>query len=166
MAPDPVQFSVSSKLEAPARDVWDRIVTPEGINDEMGPWMKMTIPKSVDSLSLENVPLGERIGRSWILLFGVLPIDYDDVTLVELEQGRRFLERSPTMSMRLWEHERTVEPTTGGCTVTDRVRFQPKLGLLRGLLGPVFNRFFHHRHRRLQRHFGGAPAAPPPAASG
>jgi len=158
MPTEPVQFSVSSKLNAPAREVWKRVITPEGINDEMGPWMKMTLPKGVESLSLESVTLGEPIGRSWILLFGVLPIDYDDVTLIELEDGRRFLERSPMMSMRLWEHERSVDPVDGGCTVTDRIRFQPRLGLLRGLMGPIFNRFFRHRHRRLQRHFGGRPA--------
>jgi ligand-binding SRPBCC domain-containing protein len=155
MPTEPVQFSVSSKLNAPAGEVWERVITPEGINDEMGPWMKMTMPKGVESLTLESVTLGEPIGRSWILLFGVLPIDYDDVTLVELEDGRRFLERSPMMSMRLWEHERTVDPDGGGCTVTDRIRFQPRLGLLRGPMGPIFNRFFRHRHRRLQRHFGG-----------
>jgi ligand-binding SRPBCC domain-containing protein len=155
---EPVQFSVSSKLNAPAEEVWERVITPEGINDEMGPWMKMTMPRGVESLSLESVTLGEPIGRSWILLFGVLPIDYDDVTLVELEDGRRFLERSPMMSMRLWEHERTVDPDGGGCTVTDRIRFQPRLGLLRRPMRPIFNRFFRHRHRRLQRHFGGRPA--------
>ena len=158
MPDEPVQFSVSSKLNAPAAEVWERVVTPEGINDEMGPWMKMTIPRGVESLSAESVTLGEPIGRSWILLFGLLPIDYDDVTLVELEDGRRFLERSPMMSMRLWEHERSVEPGSGGCIVTDRVRFEPRLGLLRGLLGPVLNRFFHHRHHRLQRRFGGSSA--------
>src|SRR5213079_1530467 len=124
MRADPVQFSVSSKLNAPAAEVWERVITPKGINDEMGPWMKMTIPKGIDSLSLGSVTLGEPIGRSWILLFGVVPIDYDDVTLVELENGHRFLERSPMMSMRLWEHERSVEPGSGGCTVTDRIRFE------------------------------------------
>jgi ligand-binding SRPBCC domain-containing protein len=60
--------------------------------------------------------------------------------------------------MRLWEHERTVEPLDRGCTLTDRVRFEPKVGLLRGPLQRLFNRFFKHRHRRLQRHFGGEPA--------
>ena len=51
--------------------------------------MRMTIPKGIDALTPATVTLGEPIGRSWILLFGVLPIDYDDITLVELEDGHR-----------------------------------------------------------------------------
>lgn len=157
MARGPVEFSVSSRLETAAPQVWERVVTPAGINDEMGPWMRMTTPAGVDALTPENVTLGEPIGRSWILLFGLLPVDYDDVTLVELEDGRRFLERSPMMSMRLWEHERTVEPVAGGCTVTDRVRFQPRLAAAARPMRRLFNAFFRHRHRRLQRRFGGVP---------
>ena len=66
--------------------------------------------------------LGERIFRSWVLLFGVLPIDYDDLTLIALEPGRGFHERSRMLSMRVWEHERTLEPDgEGGCRVRDRL---------------------------------------------
>ena len=57
--------------------------------------------------------LGERLFRSWILLFGVLPIDYDDITLVSIEPGRGFHERSSMLSMRVWEHERTWSRPAG-----------------------------------------------------
>jgi ligand-binding SRPBCC domain-containing protein len=150
-----VEVTTRSKLDAPAPAVWERVISPAGINDELAPWMRMTIPKGMGDLTPENVTLGERIGRSWILLFRFLPIDYDDITLVELEDGRRFLERSPMMSMRLWEHERTVEPDGDRCTVTDRIRFQPKLGALARPMHRTFAAFFRHRHRRLHRHFGG-----------
>ena len=40
----------------------------------------------------------------------MIPIDYDDLTLVALEPGRGFHERSRMLSMRVWEHERTLEP--------------------------------------------------------
>jgi ligand-binding SRPBCC domain-containing protein len=146
---------VTSRLDASPREVWDWIVTPEGINDELRPFLRMTVPRGIERLDPASVELGKPIGRSWILLFGVLPIDRDDVPLVELEEGRRFLERSPMLSMKLWEHERTVEPNGSGCEITDRIRFQARLGLPAALPRPLFRAFFRHRHRRLRRRFGG-----------
>jgi hypothetical protein len=149
------EISVSSRLDASPAEIWERAITPEGINDEMRPYLRMTLPAGIDQLDPENVEIGVPIGRSWILLFGLIPFDYDDVTLSRLEPGRGFLERSKMLSQRVWEHERTIEPTAGGCTVTDRVSWQPRLGLPGAPLRPVIGWFFRHRHKRLQRHFGG-----------
>jgi hypothetical protein len=124
----------------------------------MRPYLRMTLPPGVEQLDPDNVEIGVPIGRSWILLFGLLPLDYDDVTLVRLEPGRGFLERSKMLSQRSWEHERTLEPVPAGCLVTDRVRWQPRLGLPGRPLRPVIGWFFRHRHKRLRRHFGGAGA--------
>lgn len=151
------EISVSSRLDADAAAVWDRVTTPEGINDEMRPIMRMTVPAGVERLDPESVELGERIGRSWVLLFGLIPFDYDDLTLVGLEPGRGFLERSSMLSQRVWEHERTLEPAGGGCLITDRVRWEPRLGLPGKPLRPLIGLFFRHRHRRLRRRFGGSP---------
>jgi ligand-binding SRPBCC domain-containing protein len=135
------------------------VTTPEGINDEMRPYMRMTTPRGVERLDPESIVLGEKIGRSWVLLFGLIPFDYDDLTLVRLDPGRGFLERSQMLSQRSWEHERTLEPTAeGGCLVEDRVRWQPRLGMPGAPLRPVIGAFFRHRHSRLRRHFGGVPA--------
>ena len=62
------------------------------------------------------------------------------------------------LSQRVWEHERTLEPAGGGCLITDRVRWEPRLGLPGRPLRPLIGFFFRHRHRRLRRRFGGAPA--------
>lgn len=131
------------------------MITPEGINDEMRPYLRMTLPPGVDQLTPEKIEIGKPIGRSWILLFGLLPFDYDDVTLARLEPGRGFLERSRMLSQRSWEHERTLEPAEGGCLVTDRVCWQPRLGLPGRPLRPLIAWFFRHRHKRLRKHFGG-----------
>jgi ligand-binding SRPBCC domain-containing protein len=143
-----------SLLSASPDAVWDRVSTFEGINDELRPLMRMTAPARIRALEPADVVLGERIFRSWVLLFGVLPIDYDDLTLVALEPGRGFHERSRMMSMRVWEHERWLSPESGGCRVVDRLTFQPRLPGM----GPVLERFirasFRHRHGRLRRHFG------------
>jgi ligand-binding SRPBCC domain-containing protein len=149
----PAQFEVSSPVAAAPERVWERIITPEGINHELRPWMRMTLPGGIERLDPESIELGVPIGRSWILLFGILPSEYDDITLVELEPGRRFLERSPMLTQRSWQHERIVDPADGGSQVTDRIRMEPRLGLPAGPMVPVFRAFFRHRHRRLAAWF-------------
>ena len=58
-----------------------------------------------------------------------MPFDYDELTLVRLDPGRGFLERSRMLSQRLWEHERTLEPSgEGGCLVTDGSAGSPGWG--------------------------------------
>ncbi|HEY6550207.1 MAG TPA: hypothetical protein VIY71_03290 [Solirubrobacterales bacterium] len=154
--PRSAEIAVSSHLEATPADVWDRVITPEGIRDEMHPYLRMTIPAGVERLDPESIEIGKKIGRSWILLFGLFPFDYDDITLVSLDPGRGFLERSKMLSQRVWEHERTLEPTPeGGCLIADRVSWQPRFGLPGRPLRPVIGWFFRHRHKRLRRHFSG-----------
>ena len=143
----------STSVPAPAEDVWARVVTPAGINDEFWPWLTMSMPSGTIGLSIDGLELGRPVGRSWIRLFGVLPVDYDDLTIVELEPGRRFLERSRLFSAPHWQHERVVEPIDAGTSrVTDRLTFTPRPGM--GRLGPsIVRAIFAHRHRRLVRHF-------------
>jgi ligand-binding SRPBCC domain-containing protein len=149
-----MEIAISSRLDASATEIWNRVTSPEGISDEMRPYLRMTLPAGVERLDPESIELGKKIGRSWILLFGLLPFDYDDITLVRLEPERGFLERSQMLSQRAWEHERTIEPNAeGGCIVTDRVSWQPRLGLPARPLRPVIAWFFGHRHKRLRRYF-------------
>jgi ligand-binding SRPBCC domain-containing protein len=85
-------------------------------------------------------------------------VEYDDLTVVRLEPGRGFLERSSMLSLRVWEHERTLEAAPGGCLVTDRLRFEPRLPGTTGVARATVAFLFRHRHRRLRRRFGGTPA--------
>src|SRR5689334_10530209 len=102
-----------SVIDAPADPVWARVVTPEGINDEVRPWMTMTMPRAAVGLTVDNVPVGVPIGRAWLRRFGVVPFDYDRLTIAELQPGRSFDERSTMMSMRVWRHQRSVTPDGG-----------------------------------------------------
>ena len=117
----------------------------------------MTFPPGVSDLTASWQP-GERVFRSYLLLGGIVPIEYDDVVFEEVEPGHRFLERSTLLTQRVWEHERLIEPTSQGCRVTDRIRFVPRVRWLAGLYGPVFKALFRWRHRKLRSLFGEAAA--------
>ena len=145
-----------SVVAAAADEVWGRVVTPEGINDELRPVMTMSLPRSAKGLTVDDLPVGEPIGRSWLRLFGILPFDYDQLTIVELEPGRRFREESTMLSMSSWRHERTVTPDGATASVVhDRVSFRMRAGLRLAtpLVAVGIGALFSHRHRRLQRHF-------------
>ena len=148
-----------SLLKASREEVWAMVSTARGINDELWPWFRMTAPRRLREGGLAEVEIGRRICRSWVLLFGVLPVDYDDITLVRLEPPGGFLERSRTLSQRTWEHERTLEETPEGCVLTDRITYVPRLRVPDRALRPVYAAVFRHRHRRLRRRFGGRALA-------
>jgi ligand-binding SRPBCC domain-containing protein len=154
------RFEVRSQVNAPADAVWAWVTTPAGINDETIPVMRMTVPRAMRGRSLADVAPGTHLGRSWLLLFGLVPFDYDDLFIAELEPGR-FLERSSMLSIRVWQHERSVVADGDASVVTDRIGFELRKGLafvpgLPGLLRAMLQRFFRHRHRRLARRFGAA----------
>ena len=152
------EIEVSSFLEEEPDRVWERVVTPEGINHELRPLMRMTVPEGLDEGIAPGIEVGSPLGRSWILFLGVLPVDYDDLTLAELDPGRRFLERSKMLSQRAWEHERKVVASDGGCVITDRVAWEPRLPIPARWMRPMFRAIFRHRHARLRRQFGGRVA--------
>jgi ligand-binding SRPBCC domain-containing protein len=150
----------TSALAAPAGEVWDAAVTPEGINDELSPVLRMTVPPRLRGKTIADVSAGEPLGRSWILLGGVVPVDFDDLCLAELEPGRRFKERSRTLAFAVWQHERIVAPgPDGSCLVTDRLGFVLRRGLNlvpggERLAAAIVGALFSHRHRRLRRRHG------------
>jgi hypothetical protein len=147
------ELIISSELGASAEAVWARAIDPAGINHELRPLMRMTVPKGAEDFGLDNLEPGH-IGRSWIFYLGFLPLDYDDLNIVRVEPGRSFLERSTMLSMRLWEHERTLEPLgEGRCRIEDRLAWEPRLPLPGAWLRPVVNAIFNHRHRCLRLYY-------------
>jgi ligand-binding SRPBCC domain-containing protein len=153
-------FEITTRLAAPAEQVWAAALSEEGINYELGPWLRMTLPKGLDSgIRIDDVPLGEKLGRSWVLLARVIPVDYDDLCLVERGPGMRFLERSQLGSARRWEHEREVVAVgDGACELTDRLELELRAPLraigATGIAERVVGRIFTHRHRRLRERWG------------
>src|SRR5688572_9426154 len=123
------EVQVSTALAAPAAEVWARAVTEEGINDELSPILRMTMPPGLKNKTVDTVEVGVELGRSWILLGRLLPVYYDDLKLDELEPGRRFLERSRTLTFAVWQHERVIDGEGDGCRVPDRLGFELKRGI-------------------------------------
>ena len=151
-------FEVSTRLAAPAPQVWAFATTAEGVNAELMPIVRMTVPRGREDFSIADLRPPERLGRSWLLLGGLIPFDWDDIGIVSVGPGLSFSERSTMLSQRAWSHDRTVEPLgDGACTVTDRIAFVPRLPGIAPLLRLVFRAVFAHRHRRLRRRFGTAP---------
>jgi ligand-binding SRPBCC domain-containing protein len=143
------RFVVSSRLAADPAAVWERVTSVEGVNDELAPIVRMTVPREGDQL--RTGPLG----RSWILLFGLVPIDYDDLCLESIDPGRGFSERSTLGSASAWHHDRDLLPLPGGgCRVVDRIGFEPRVPAAGGLMAFLFEATFRWRHRRLRRRFG------------
>jgi hypothetical protein len=147
-------FSISSDLAAAADVVWRHVTDMDGVNGELAPLLRMTVPHDLKRARLDQLPVGRRAGRSWLLLFGFLPVDFDDLTIAEFGPGNRFLERSTMLTQSQWEHERTVTAIPGGCRVADRLAWRGRvapLGALYRLAVPVL---FRHRHVRMRRRFG------------
>jgi len=154
--------SRTTRLAAPAVEVWERASTLEGVNAELRPILRMTAPRDMRGATLADLEEGVPAGRSWIFLGGVLPVDYDDLCLAEIEPPRRFLERSTMLSMSSWQHERIVEPLdAASCAITDVLTWElrPPMARLPGvarLSERIVAALFRHRHRRLAAMHGSA----------
>lgn len=148
------ELEISSFLPVDADRLWKHCSSMKGVSRELWPLIRMTYPEGSDSLVPDPFVPGETLFRSRLLLFGAIPIDRSDLTLVELEPGRRFLERSPMATQQIWEHERLLEPVDGGTRITDRLGWQgrfPGASTVFKLAVPIL---FRWRHRQLKKLFG------------
>ncbi|UAL31475.1 hypothetical protein K8W59_08560 [Nocardioides rotundus] len=152
---DEIRIS-SFLLGVRAEDLWFQIGTPRGINEELAPLLTMRMPAHATWARLADVPVGEPAGRCSVRLFGVLPVDYDELMLAEVTPGERFREESSTRTTRLWGHERTLTPTPEGTWITDRLLLDVRPGLraTRAIHRRIATALFEHRHRRLRSRIG------------
>lgn len=145
----------SSRLRATPDEVWARVTTAAGIAEEFRPLASMRFPGGDDGASLADLTVGEPAGRAWILLGGLIPVEYDDLVVEEVRAPHFFRERSRLGSCRVWEHQRELEALPGGGTrLTDTLRAEPRLLVPRGVVRVMVGALFDHRHRRLARTFG------------
>lgn len=150
----PVTLFFESELPVDPDVAWAWITSLDGISKETRPILRMTAPRGMRDLSSTGFVPGVPMFRSWILLFGIVPVDWSDLTLVAMMPGAGFVEQSTMGSMRFWRHERRIQSTAGGCRIADTLTFEPKLG--GRLVAWCVGRLFAHRHRMLARHLGRA----------
>ena len=159
MNPTPT-FEITSQLDASPADVWRHTTHMRTLNLEFRPVLKMTYPRQYEDLGRSATQLGQVLFRSWILLFGCLPIDYYDVTFVAFEEGRRFVERSPTFTSRLWQHERIIQAGPAGTWLTDRLTVAARWHWMETLYERLVRLLFRLRHKNLCRLYGECAKAP------
>ncbi|MFT4088814.1 MAG: hypothetical protein QM658_16990 [Gordonia sp. (in: high G+C Gram-positive bacteria)] len=134
--------------------VWERVASIEGINDELMPYMRMVFPRRHRGKTLEDIEPGMRVGKVWLHLGGVLPFDYDDLTITEFHPGVGFREDSTMLSMPQWRHTRTLRSLDDESTeVLDVVEFAPRIPMFAPVARRIIAHLFRHRHRRLAKHF-------------
>lgn len=155
-----VRLSFASDLAAAPDRVWQRLSTMRGVNHELMPLLRMTHPAQATDLASPLLKPGETAFASWLLLFGVLPIDRHFLMIERLYTGAGFDERSWSWLQREWVHRRRVLAIAGGTRVIDELEFTPRIGLFAPLLRPVIRAVFRHRHRRLAETFGGIKMTP------
>jgi hypothetical protein len=149
-------FEQKSTLPVTAADVWRRVTTAEGINDELFPWLRMTVPVEMRDMTIDQLPTGICLGRSWFLAFGVFPVEFDDISLAEVGPGYRFKEASRMLGIQTWVHERTVRDICGGSEVHDQLTFELRrpgawIPGWRLVVTGMLKFLFRHRHSRLVR---------------
>jgi ligand-binding SRPBCC domain-containing protein len=146
-------FMQTSVIALSPEQVWQRVTQAEGINDELYPLLRMTTPKLLCGKRIEDVPLGISLGKSWLLLFCLVPVDFDAITLVVCTPGQDFCEESHTRGLRLWSHKRRLRRVAGGCEVSDELTYALRFPWrpAHWCIGKLLRYLFAHRHRRLAR---------------
>jgi hypothetical protein len=144
------RIRVVSRLGADPETIWTHASSIDGVNLELAP-VRMHAPKGarIDA----SVPLDRPAGRGFVTLFGVLPIDFHELRLVDVAPGRFFHEHSRTLVEAHWIHKRRIDPCADGTRVEDDVTFQPRA--FGTLVSRIVPRVFARRHRYLRRRFGG-----------
>lgn len=120
-----LHFSISSFVKTPREVVWSRVSQISGVNDEFYPILKMTCPDPYMKLSPAHIT-GKPIFRSWLLLFSIVPIEYDLIQIVACENGVGFTEKSSMALMSEWNHQRILTSTARGTRITDILSFRPR----------------------------------------
>lgn len=148
----PYTLSFETQVLASPEEAWAWITSFDGISKEMAPYLRMSAPKTMRNLASISFSPNVPLFVSWVRLFGIIPIDYSQLTLESREPGVGFVEQSPMGSMKLWRHARTIISEPSGCCIRDELTFEPRFAS--GLVFKIIRAFFSHRHRMLARHLG------------
>lgn len=149
-----IRFELESPITAAPEVVWRDVATMSGVNAELRPFVRLTVPDGCEELSASN----SRVMKgfvSWILLFGVVPIDRHDFGFDEISSSS-FTERSRSVLNRSWQHDRSIRlgDDAASSVVRDSLIVEARLRAVEPLLRPILRALFGHRHRRLRKRYG------------
>ena len=141
-------FTLSSRLQAPAEDVWHHLQSPGLMQHVAAPLLEF---RALPGSPLPD-PWMEGDFQVSLRLFGVLPLGRQTVGIRLLEAAdwpRRVLDDGHSPLIRSWKH--WIELNPAGPGETD---YADRIGISAGLLTPfiwLFARLlFAHRQRRLR----------------
>lgn len=134
----------------------NRLLTMEGVNRELRPLIRMTAPSGWSRKPVSEWPVGKTLFSSWILLFGVIPVDRHTFFFQSTDGQGGFTETSRSCTNKLWQHQREIVRSDASCRVTDTVEFECRVAVLAYVLAPIYRLIFRHRHRVLRSCHGGA----------
>ena len=152
-----IRLRFRTTLRTSADKVWAQVSTMDGVNQELGPWVRMTAPATFRRRSLQEATPTQLQGvlfHSVLLAFGCLPFDVHALHLSSVTPGAGFSEHSTSWMHKTWIHRRRLQPTAEGCIVTDDLAIEPRLILMTPVVRLVVGFLFRHRHRRLLAGFG------------
>ena len=124
-----------------------------GVNYELNPLFHMTAPNEWKDRLLTEAPVNEKLFSSVILLFGFLPIDLHHLHFKQILKNG-FKESSNSLLMKEWNHNRIIETSEQGSTLTDEILFSTRIPFLGAIIKPIYLLAFRHRHERLKKKFG------------
>lgn len=143
---------VRSTLAAPVERVWAHARTMEGVNAELAPWVRMSVPAAARCRPIDDAPLGREAFVSVLFFLGIVPFDVHHLVVVE-HAPAGFVEESWSWVQRRWRHERRVRAVPGGCEVHDTVTVTPRFPVI-PVARSIVLILFRARHGVLRARFG------------
>ena len=136
----------SSRLEAPAAVVWDRLQRPDLLREVTRPLLAMTVRPDPS----DRWDQGGQYAVS-SRLFGVLPLGTQHIRFVRVDHDRMRAETEEHGGLvRSWRHVLfVVDEGDDTCTYTDHVQLDA--GALTPLVHAFARLLYRHRHRRWRR---------------
>ena len=150
------RLRIQSRLGTDRQSLWVHASSMAGVNAELAP-IHMSHPDG--AAIAPDVPLGTPLFRSLVTLWGLVPLDLHEFSLVAIEPGEGFHESSRSVLERRWVHRRTLVDVPGGVELTDELEFEPRVAGF--LVSRIIARTFTRRHARLRRLFAARDAEPP-----
>jgi ligand-binding SRPBCC domain-containing protein len=146
-------FHFHSELPVSAELFW-KSQSLATVNAELRPMYRMSAPSKWLALPFHEWKTQQYQLKSWVLFCGLIPVDRHHFGTMEFPEPTTFVETSSSWLNRLWRHERTVQQSTMGCEVKDKVSFEPRLSFLAPFQKALYILVFRQRHKNLRRLHG------------